>query len=295
MKIFISHAVSDKHLATKFVELLQLGIGVLHTDVFFSSTKGSIPNGSSFVQHILKELNSADLVIGLVSRSYFQSHFCLAEAGAAQARKAAGKCEFFSLVIPPVKFSDLDGVLYGVQSGNILERPALAELKDLIQRKLTAQVPGSNVWDQKRDDFLSVASREVSLYEIKESLGRIAVIQYCWSREDGANVKVHSKLRIIFKNQTGKSLMIERATWESGRDGIPPFEQSQHLKWQLKQGDKEEFELEVPADRNFRTWIGLAEHVAAPECLNRCAKRNTGKLHLKLRLRDHQIHHGIRF
>jgi hypothetical protein len=198
-------------------------------------------------------------------------------------------------VIPPVKFSDLDGVLHGVQSGIILDRPALGELKDLIQQKLAAQGPGSNVWDQKRDDFLSVASREVSLYEIKESLSRIAVTQFWWSREDGASVTVHSKLRIMFKNETGQSLKIERGTWDSGRDGIPPFEQSQNLKWQLKAGDKEEFELEVPADRNFRTWIGLAEQVAAPECLNRCATRSTGRLQLELRVRDHKIHHEICF
>jgi hypothetical protein len=295
MKLFISHASSDEELATKFVEMLQLGIGVPHGDIFYSSIKGSIPNGSFFVEHILKELNSADIIIGLVSRSYLESHFCLAEAGAALARKNAGSCGFFSLVVPPVKWSDLDGVLYGVQSGNVLDRPALAEMKDLIQSKLTATVPGSHVWDQKRDGFLSAAGGAVSLYEAKESLSKITLKEYEWKREEGTSVVVHSKLRIAFKNGSGEPLHVERGSWDAGSNGVPPFEPSQQLKWQLKRGDKEEFDISVPADSLFRAWIGLAEHVAGPECLSRCATRSTGTLKLKLRLRGHLLDHNIRF
>src|SRR5579871_6867767 len=111
MKIFVSHADADKSLVTKFVDLLQLGIGVNHTDIFYSSQKGSVPNGDFFVQNIISELNTSDFVIALLSRSYFASHFCLAEAGAALSRKAAATCQFFSLVIPPARFSDLQGML----------------------------------------------------------------------------------------------------------------------------------------------------------------------------------------
>ena len=132
MNLFISHADADKELATKFVDLLLLGIGVPHDNIFCSSSRGAIPNGSFFVQHILSNLNRADFVIALLTRSYFESHFCQAEAGAALARQTAGVCEFVSFVVPPVTFSELDGALYGRQSGSILDLPALGELRDRI-------------------------------------------------------------------------------------------------------------------------------------------------------------------
>jgi len=70
MKLFIRHATADAELATKFVDMLQLGVGALHQDVFFSSAKGAIRNGDFFVQHILKER---------------RSHPCPSDCGLAQA------------------------------------------------------------------------------------------------------------------------------------------------------------------------------------------------------------------
>lgn len=115
--IFVSHAVADVVLAEDFVDFLKLGMGVSHSEVFFSSYKGSIPNGAFFVEYILSKLNKSDLVIALVSRAYLASGFCAAEAGAALARKTASQGNFYSLVIPPLSFGELDGVLYGRPDG----------------------------------------------------------------------------------------------------------------------------------------------------------------------------------
>src|SRR5437868_3142324 len=110
MKIFISHADADRELASEFVELLQVGAGVPHHDIFYSSRDGDIPNGEFFVQRILRELNTSNRIIALLSRQYLKSRFCLAEAGAALARKTAGSASFYSLTVPPLRFRDLDGV-----------------------------------------------------------------------------------------------------------------------------------------------------------------------------------------
>lgn len=137
MKIFISHAVRDRDLASKFVDLLQLGIGVARNQIFFSSYAGSIPNAEYFVQSILTELNGSDLVIAKLSRAYFKSEFCLAEAGAALAARERGEVKFYSLVVPPVEFGDLGGVMYARQTGLITTPGALEELRKVFRGLLS--------------------------------------------------------------------------------------------------------------------------------------------------------------
>jgi hypothetical protein len=279
--------------------MLQLGVGLHHDEIFYSSMKGTIPNGEFFVQNIIKELNVADFVIAILSRSYFASHFCLAEAGAALARKASGACEFISLLVPPASFSDLDGILHGVQSGSVIDRPNLSEMKDRLQAKLpNRNLPGSPLWDQKRDDFLHVAQQAVSLYEVKAALPKITVNNYQWKHEPGTpdhKVYVNYKIRINLKNGLSTPIYIESGTWESGSDGIPPFEPSQHLKWRLKELDTEQQSLLVPAGSVFRTWIGLAHDTSCAECLKRSAAKQTGTMHLKLEVGGHLVDHDIRF
>jgi len=114
LKIFISHAAADLELVEKFLDLLQLGVGVSRTNIFCSSTKGAIPNGEFFVNHILSELASADVVFSILSESYFASAFCLAEVGAAQILSSSKRAAFRSLLVPPADFADLKGILYGV-------------------------------------------------------------------------------------------------------------------------------------------------------------------------------------
>lgn len=51
--IFISHAVADKALVDRFVELLQIGSNVNGEDIFCSSLEGmGIPTGKNFIEFI---------------------------------------------------------------------------------------------------------------------------------------------------------------------------------------------------------------------------------------------------
>jgi hypothetical protein len=133
MKIFVSYATADHELASKFVDLLQLGIGIPRDQIFFSLYPGSIPNAEYFVQHILNELNDSEMVIAILSHAYFESEFCLAEVGAALARKEHGDAEFYSLVVPPEKLSSLGGVLYARQTGYVTAPEALDELRKIFR------------------------------------------------------------------------------------------------------------------------------------------------------------------
>jgi hypothetical protein len=295
MKLFISHSDADKALATKFVEMLQLGVGASHTEIFYSSLKGAIPNGEFFVQYILKELNSADIVIALLSPSYFNSHFCLAEAGSALARKTAGSGEFLSFVVPPVKLSDLDGVLYGVQSGSILDRPALGELKDRISAKMTTKSPATPIWDQKRDAFLELAGNLVEETETSESINRITATKYKFEIDDKPTTTYHKKLRIVLRNGTGRHFELESGHWTPGVNGISLYEPLTSLPWQLSFADEERSAIHIPKDATFQTWIGLAESVGMLEVLQRAGTKRTGTLRLALRIGSQTASHELQF
>jgi hypothetical protein len=301
MKIFVSHADADRVLATKFVEFLQLGAGLSHRNIFYSSAKGMIRNGESFVETIIAALNQADLVIALLSPSYLTSHFCLAEAGAALAKKKAGASDFFSFVIPPATFADLDGMLLGTQSGSILDLPIHGHLKDRIQTDIARDhVPGSDTWDEKRQDFPTVAADAVSQYEAQQDLNNIILDDYKWCWEEGnetQKVWAHAKLRFRFKNAARKPLDIESGTWDSGNHGVPLLvtPPNWQLKWHPRLGAPEVESLQVAPGSSFNTWIPLAETVKADECLRRSAAKRTGRMELKLRIGNHSLTHLMMF
>ncbi len=287
MKIFISHATEDRELARALVELLQLGAGVSHTDIFRSSSSDGIPNGVFFVDHILKELQAADLIISILSRAYFASQFCLAEVGAAQTRRVAGTVKFHSLIVPPVTYADLGGVLYGVQSGTILAPSELSKLRDVVIAGVSDH-PSTSTWDEKREYFLRAAKEIVDRHDALSLSHQITVDDMILEAAPMATYKL--KLRIVLKNNTKKSIEIHAATWDPKGDGVALYEPLPFLPWQVRTDRGWEptpdgaIALTVPAGQAIRTWIGLAESVTAVETLRRSAARRLGTLVLPVRI-----------
>lgn len=81
--VFISHAVKNKDIADKLVDLLETGVGISDSEIFCSSLEGlGIPGGTNFVEFIRKQIKDPKVVILLLSEDYFDSQFCLAELGA---------------------------------------------------------------------------------------------------------------------------------------------------------------------------------------------------------------------
>ena len=122
MKIFVSHADADKLIALPFVELLRHGVKI--SDIFCSSTKGAIPNGQFFVQHILSELHTLDCTVSLLSPNYLKSQFCIAELGSAVVAQFRGAALFNSFTVPPTKFQRSWWDAFGIQS-EFLDDPRL--------------------------------------------------------------------------------------------------------------------------------------------------------------------------
>lgn len=300
MKIFISHAAVDHELSVALSDLLVLGAGISQDDIFCSSAKGSIPNGSYFVDQILQKLNEADLIIALLSKSYFKSSFCLAEAGAALARQRARNAGFYSFVVPPVAFSALEGALYGIQSGSILERSELGGLREIVTENLNGRRPKDPIWDQKRDAFLKAASATVTRYDTEDLAARIALQNLISERSENVEVQYKFKLRIVLRNDSKERCEVRNSTWLSRPDDIPLFSPLQYLPWQIKTQNSWEptphgdYALDIPPGRIFRTWIGVASAVSEADLLKRVATRKLGDLILPLKFAGQEIIESIR-
>jgi hypothetical protein len=198
MRIFVSHAAEDCEIASKLVDLLEIGMGVPDDHIFFTSQAGTIKNGEFFVQTILTNLAEAELVVCLISRAYLRSQFCLAEAGAAMLKKMGVGCQLtvdpsmlataavfapaslvagvfagevmkkvkcapkrsliFSLTIPPTNFSEISGVLHGVQVGSIRSRETLTELRQLVRVNPDCKVVAEVKWVTRLEQFIKFAT-----------------------------------------------------------------------------------------------------------------------------------------
>ena len=116
-RIFISHALKDKALADKLVDLLTSGCAVSPNDVLCTSLEGKgIPPGTpSFIAYLQEQLQNPELVILLVSENFFASPICLCELGAVWGMGLPN----IPLVVPPMKKSQLKATLALVQAGDI--------------------------------------------------------------------------------------------------------------------------------------------------------------------------------
>lgn len=154
-EIFISHAVKDKLLAEEVVDLLQAGLNLDVSTIFCSSSPGlGIPSGVHFVDYIKGEIQAPKVVIALITPNYFESQFCLSELGAAWAMSH----QLLPLIVPPLKFKDVQGVLLGVQLTPLDNASCLTEIRDQLIETLDIAEKNKRLsvrWESKRDKFLS--------------------------------------------------------------------------------------------------------------------------------------------
>jgi hypothetical protein len=188
------------------------------------------------------------VVIAIVSGEYVKSQFCLAEAGAAQLRQhIQGKCKCFILLIPPVQYNDISGVLYGVQAGKINDDDTLGELRDFLHAEIDRRGKERS-WTSAKKTFL-------------ETLGKI-LHERDMIRLIYKGIKVHKKeieklspqleakrtyrrkYVLILRNETGKPVNLKNAFLECKEtDAKPHPQQHWHIFQQFK-NDRWEGELQ---------------------------------------------------
>lgn len=150
-QIFVSHAVKDKALADALVELIRLDLDIASRDVFCSSLEGhGIPSGTNFVDHIKKQIQEPKVVIVLLTENYLASQFCLCELGAAWAMSH----RMLPLLVPPLKYADVKGVLTGVQVTAINNTDQLSQFRDDLILALECSSGSTAKWESKKQQFL---------------------------------------------------------------------------------------------------------------------------------------------
>ncbi len=150
-KIFVSHAHRDQELARAVANLLQLGCGVANEDILATSLEGKkISPGTRFNEFLQDELQGAPLVVQLLTPAFYESAFCLCEAGAAWALEV----RTFPLLVPPLEYENVRGVIEGAHLAKIDVQPDLDTLRDTVEEVLGDKAPTAE-WNTHRSSFLA--------------------------------------------------------------------------------------------------------------------------------------------
>ncbi|EHU5194272.1 toll/interleukin-1 receptor domain-containing protein [Vibrio parahaemolyticus] len=151
-KIFISHASKDADVVEEIIELLE-AIGVESNQIFCTSFEGyGIDLGENFLDAIKTELSSDSMVLFLLSENFYKSPVCMCEMGAAWVLSK----EHIPIVVPPLTYSDIQGVLPLIQGMLLTDSLKLNSFKEKIEKTFNITNGLSfSTWERKRDRVCS--------------------------------------------------------------------------------------------------------------------------------------------
>lgn len=169
--LFLSHAAADKPLVEAFETLLCKSLGITSSAIFCSSLEGQgVPKGGNFVDEIRAKAESAKAVVALITPSYLDSPFCMAELGAAWVLKTRR----ISIVVPPNTFKVMEATLLSIVGVKIDNADALAqafeELGESVGTTPTIAVRSramrefQRAWAELKDDVPPPSRIEASIH-----------------------------------------------------------------------------------------------------------------------------------
>lgn len=159
-KVFISHASKDAALVEEVVELLE-SIGLESHQIFCTSFDGyGIGLGENFLDKIKEKLSSDTMVLFILTENFYNSPVCLCEMGATWVLAK----EHIPIVVPPLDYSDVSGVIPLTQGMKINEPLKLNLLKEKIEQQFDLQNKASlSTWERKRDRVISRMDKLLNL------------------------------------------------------------------------------------------------------------------------------------
>jgi hypothetical protein len=261
VNVFISHAVVDAAVVESLVDLICMGTGVNQEDVFCSSIGGlNSANGSHFVPDILQHLNSAEVIVAVLSPSYVKSEFCLAEAGAAYLRSQVHKsASLVLLLVQPADYEDFNkGVFHGLQLGRMDDADSLDELRDIVAKHFSKHLKTS-IWNNKRAVFLRQMQAHNARIGLEESLKDIVIQRVDFLRDMSRGITFKSKVNVHLKNMTGKDIRMKGSEWSPGAKLQRPIPRNSVFRVFLGENNwsQESAEILVGDGQTFSLWIGL--------------------------------------
>ena len=150
-RIFISHSSKDKNIMEKFTDdILQLGIGLSHEDIFCTSIEEmGIKNGEDIRHHIRDNVQSADFSFLMISKNYKQSEICLNEMGAVWA--IDNRVRYY--IMPDVDFKEIGWLCDAYKVDKLVDSVVL----DTLEQELTDfyGLPRKGaIWSRHRQNFM---------------------------------------------------------------------------------------------------------------------------------------------
>ncbi len=150
-RIFISHSSRDKGIIEKFTDnILQLGIGLSHEDIFCTSIEEmGIKNGDDIRHHIRENVQSADFSFLVISKNYKESEICLNEMGAVWATD--NRVRYY--ILPDVDFKEIGWLCDAYKADKLCDSVVL----DALEQELTDfyELPRKGaIWSRQRQNFM---------------------------------------------------------------------------------------------------------------------------------------------
>ena len=150
-KLFISHSSKDADIVEELIDMVE-AIGLTSKEIFCTSIEGyGINLGENFLSRLKEELSSNTIVIFVLSNNFYESPVSLCEMGAAWAMSK----EHVPILIPPLNYSDIEGVIPTSQGMKVNEPLKYNALKKKIESffELEPIIDGS-AWERKREKIL---------------------------------------------------------------------------------------------------------------------------------------------
>lgn len=152
--LFVSHdAVGDGPLARALLDLIEVGVGVKHGQVFCTSEKGQGAEiGRGFNEDIRQHLIHAKAVLSLLTENFWASPFCIGEVGGVwfDGRKA-----LLPILVPPLDYKDLRGVVAHSEALKLGSGADLDRMRDKLIAALAIQQPvPTPKWNSRKDAFV---------------------------------------------------------------------------------------------------------------------------------------------
>ena len=149
--LFISHSGTDRHLADRFVELLQLGIGIPAGAIFCSSQPAhGVRPGTRFPKEIDERLREASVFIPLLTQNFLASQYALAEIGMART------LEKWSVPVMFVSAGEAATpllLLSNAQAVDANDANRLDTLLDVLRERLKLPAIPAAQWNHAKEEF----------------------------------------------------------------------------------------------------------------------------------------------
>ena len=155
MRIFVSHSSTDSALAASLVTLLTSALPLEHDDVLCTSVDGHrLPAGVDINQQLKREVEGADLLIGLLTPHALSSMYVAFELGA---RWGNGR-DMIPVLAGGIRPSNIDGPLAAINCLDGTNESQIHQLLEESARTLSLTIKPASTYAVALVDFRDRAS-----------------------------------------------------------------------------------------------------------------------------------------